>query len=61
MAARIEEVFPEWFVMWGAYSRQFWAYPLFDAPAGTIVHAASASDLAAMMRRVQRLAADGFR
>jgi len=61
MAERIMEVFPHWLVMWGAYSRQFWAYPLFDVPAGTIVRAADASTLAGMMRRLQRRVADGMR
>jgi hypothetical protein len=31
------------------------------APVGTIVHSASPNDLAAMMRKAQWLAADGFR
>jgi hypothetical protein len=45
-AMRIMEVFPSWLVMWGAYSREFWAYPCFAAPPETILHAADASDLA---------------
>jgi hypothetical protein len=58
---RTMEVFPFWLVMWGAYSREFWAYPCFAAPPGTILHAADASDLAGMMHRLQRAMADGSR
>lgn len=46
--------------MWGAYSREFWAYPCFAVPPGTILHAADASDLAGMMDRLQRAMEDGF-
>jgi hypothetical protein len=53
LAARIGEAFPHWLVMWGAYSRQFWAFPRFRAPRGTIAHAADPGDLAAHMREVQ--------
>jgi hypothetical protein len=58
LAARIEQVFPQWLVMWGVYSRQFWAYPCFDVPRGTIAHAASPNDLVGMMRTIQRSAMD---
>jgi hypothetical protein len=57
LAARIERFFPRWMVMWGAYSRQFWAYPRFRVPRGTIAHAAKPDDLACMMREIQRSAA----
>lgn len=60
-ATRIERVFPHWIVMWGAYTRQFWAYPCFSAPRGTIVHAASPDDLVGMMRAIQRSAQEGWR
>jgi hypothetical protein len=61
LAARIEQVFPRWLVMWGAYSRQFWAYPRFRVPRGTIAHAASPDDLAGMMRAIQQSAMSGAR
>jgi hypothetical protein len=50
---RLGAVFPRWLIMWGAYSRQFWAYPRFDAPRGTIAHAADPGDLAAKMRAIE--------
>ena len=60
-AARIERDFPHWLVMWGAYSRRFWAYPRFNVPRGAIAHAASPDDLAGMMRAIQRSAEDAPR
>lgn len=59
LAARIERDFPRWLVMWGAYSRQFWAYPCFRVPRGTIAHAAGPNDLAGMMREIQQSATMG--
>ena len=61
LAIRVGEVFPDWLVMWGTYSRRFWAFPCFDAPPGTIAQAADPSSLAGMMHRLQRAAADGAR
>lgn len=60
VAARIERVFPRWLVMYGAYSHQFWAYPRFRVPRGTIAHAASPDDLVGMMRAIQRSAQEGW-
>src|SRR5260370_40433057 len=52
--ARIEQVFPGWLVMWGAHSRCFWGYPLFDVPAGTMASAENPAELAGRMRAIQR-------
>ncbi|HVB45353.1 MAG TPA: hypothetical protein VNF47_21980 [Streptosporangiaceae bacterium] len=59
MAEKVMEVFPFWMVMWGEYTREFWAYPRFCAPAGTILHAADPGALAGMMRQLQRAVMDG--
>ena len=48
-AARIEREFPLRVVMYGACTRQYWAYPQFDVPAGTIVHSGSPDELARQM------------
>jgi hypothetical protein len=56
LATQIERAFPRWLVMWGAYSRQFWAYPCFRVPRGTIAHAVRPDDLAGMMREIQHSA-----
>jgi len=60
-AARIMPVFPRWFVMWGVYSREFWAFPCFGAPPGTVLHALEADHLAGMIHLEQRATADGSR
>jgi hypothetical protein len=54
VSQQIMGVFPSWLVMWGAYSRQFWAFPCFRAPAGTIAHSDNPSMLAGEMRAIQR-------
>jgi hypothetical protein len=56
VAGRLMGVFPAWFVSWGPYSREFWAFPCFDVPPGTYLHARGANDLAGMMHRLQRSA-----
>jgi hypothetical protein len=52
-ATRIEQDYPLWLVMWGAYSEEYWAYPRFDAPKGTILHSPSPDDLTSDMRAIQ--------
>jgi hypothetical protein len=52
-AHQIGRDFPQWLVMWGTYSRRYWAYPTFPAPAGTIVYARDPNDLARQMREIQ--------
>lgn len=57
MAEWVGRVFPRWFIMWGAYTRELWAFPMFNAPVGTIVHSDDPGDLTRMMRAVERSAA----
>jgi hypothetical protein len=52
-AMRIEHDFPHWLVIWGPYSREYWAYPRFHAPRGTIAHSADPNVLARDMRAIQ--------
>ncbi len=37
MAQAIEHRHPNWLVMWGSYTRQYVAFPLFHAPAGMMI------------------------
>jgi hypothetical protein len=53
LAERLTGRYPDWLVMWGSWSRQFWAYPLYRAPRGTIIHAATTGDLLTLMSRVE--------
>lgn len=52
-AVRLGEVFPHWLIIWGTWSRRYWAYPRFRASRGTILNAADPGDLATQMRQVQ--------
>jgi hypothetical protein len=52
-AAEIEQSHPHWTVMWGCYSRLFWAFPQFQAPKGTIVSAADRERLLTEMHSVE--------
>ena len=52
-AHQIGRDFPQWLVMWGSYSREYWAYPTFAAPSGTIAHSRDPNDLAQQMRKMQ--------
>jgi hypothetical protein len=51
---RLETAHPCWLVFYGAYSRQFVAYPLFGAPEGTILIDSDPGALASRMRQMER-------
>ena len=53
VAAEIERSHPNWMVLWGCYSRLFWAYPRFLVPRGTIVSAPNGDMLLADMHSVE--------
>lgn len=57
MAKRTERDFPRWLVMWGPYSMEYWAYPCFYVPRGTIVHSSDPAELTTNMRAIQIAAA----
>lgn len=40
-------------VLWGVYSRQYWAFPLFRAPPRTIVRASDQEVLTTAMREAE--------
>jgi hypothetical protein len=46
-------------VLYGPYSRTFYAFPLFAAPAGTIVTAATPADLVVLMRQAEASSTSG--
>jgi hypothetical protein len=52
-AAHVEKAHPGWLVMWGPYYREYWAYPCFNVPRGTILHSADPYELVREMRSVQ--------
>ena len=53
IARRIGRDFPQWLVIWGTYSRVYWAYPTFPVPRGTVLHASDPGELARQMREIQ--------
>jgi hypothetical protein len=55
-ARQIELQHPGWMVLWGVYSKQYVAFPLFAAPAGTILTAGYAPALAPRMAAAERRA-----
>ena len=52
-AARLDEDNPLWLILWGIYSLQFVAFPLFDVPDGAVLFARSASELVRRMRQAE--------
>jgi hypothetical protein len=52
-AAEIEQSHLRWMVMWGCYSRLFWAFPRFLVPKGTIISAPDRDRLLVGMRSVE--------
>jgi hypothetical protein len=61
VAARIERAYPGWLVMWSLYNREFYAFPCFRVPQGTVLHYADPGQLVAEMRTVQKAAAQASR
>ena len=53
VAAEIGQSHPHWVVLWGYYSRLFWAFPYFQAPQGTIVSAPDRNGLLADMHSIE--------
>lgn len=49
IAGEIEQSRPSWLVMWGCYSRLFWAFPRFNVPKGTFLSASRRDQLLADM------------
>ena len=61
MATRIERQYSAWLVMWSLYYREFYAYPCFTVPNGTVLHYADPARLVAEMFTVQQAAAQASR
>jgi|ERR1035437_816236 hypothetical protein len=53
VAAEIEQSHPHWVVLWGCYSRLFWAFPYLQVPQGTIVSAPDRDRLLADMHSIE--------
>jgi hypothetical protein len=53
-AERINQARPQWLVLWGSYSRAYWAFPLFEMRRRMLVHAANPDALVASMDEAER-------
>jgi hypothetical protein len=56
-AAQVEQDHQDWVIMWGYYSRLYWAFPRFNVPPGTVVAAPAPGELTEAMRRAEIAAA----
>jgi hypothetical protein len=54
-AAQLDRDNPQWLVVWGIFSLQFVAFPLFDAPDGTFLCARSAPELLRQIRQAEEI------
>lgn len=54
-AREIQQQLPGWLVLFGTYTKEYVAFPLFDAPPGTILAAAYPPALINRMRQTERL------
>jgi len=52
-AAQIAQDSPQWVVIWGTATREFWAFPVFQVPAGTIAHHGDPTVVTRQMRQIQ--------
>jgi hypothetical protein len=55
-AREIEAQRPGWMVVWGTYTKEYVAFPLFHAPGGTVVIAVYPEALVARMEAAERTA-----
>jgi hypothetical protein len=54
-AARLDHENPQWIVIWGIFSHQFVAFPLFRVPPGTVHCYRSESELLRQMRQTENI------
>jgi hypothetical protein len=58
VAAELDRAHPNWLVLWGDYTQQFVAFPLFRTPRQTVLTAHFPDALAARMDEVECRSAD---
>jgi hypothetical protein len=59
IAQRLESENPLWLVLFGAYSKEFVAFPRFAAPSGTIIAVRYPGAMTGRMREVEQAARIG--
>jgi hypothetical protein len=50
---------PHWLILYGPWTRHYFAFPRFHVPPGTILAAATTPDLLALMRATEQQASPG--
>jgi hypothetical protein len=55
LAARLDRDNPQWLVVWGIFSHEFVAFPLFRVPQGTVLCARNSLELAGRMRQTETI------
>jgi hypothetical protein len=60
-AMQIERQYPGWLVMWSPYYLEYYAYPRFCVPQGTVLHYADPRRLVTEMLTVQKAASQASR
>jgi hypothetical protein len=59
-AARLQQAHPAWLVLYGPWTRRYYAFPRFAVPPGTIAAAATAGELASLMQVTELEARPGL-
>lgn len=54
-ATRLDRDNPRWLVVWGTFSHQFVAFPLFDVPRGTVLCSRTSPELVRRMHRAEEI------
>jgi hypothetical protein len=55
-AAQLQREHNNWLVLWGCYTHSYVAFPLFSAPRGTILTAATPGEMTGKIRHEERVA-----
>jgi hypothetical protein len=54
-AARLERDNPRWMVVWGTFSHEFVAFPLFHVPPGTVLCSQRGPEMEHRMRQAEQI------
>ncbi len=54
-AARLDRDNPQWLIVWGTFSHEFVAFPLFRVPAGIVLCCHSGTELVRRMRQAEKI------
>src|ERR1700691_6027474 len=54
-AARLDRDNPRWMVVWGTFSHEFVAFPLFQVPPGTVLCSKSGPEIERRMRQAEQI------